>query len=179
MTPIPQQNRPMSLIVLDTGFSLLGAFSVPSIPWFALFYPRPEDIQYTYPSRGTVVQTFDGGFVDDFGAGVADITVSGHTGWRGVLLPGEVEFYNLRDMIMSRFHLLRKAKADAGQPIDTVKMYWVDTLSLQMYEVYPISFVGRKNKQRPLLYQYQIRLAGLELVAGPSMLPAKIAGLLA
>jgi hypothetical protein len=79
-------------------------------------------------------------------------------------------FYNLRDMIVLRFHAMRSAKAAAGLPIDSVKMYWVDTLSLQVYEVYPVSFTARKNKQRPLLYQYTIRLTGVNRVFGPSML---------
>lgn len=174
-TPIPQKDRPIGIVVLDTG--LFGGGAGVPIPWFTILYPRPEDVTYTYPSRATVTQTFSGGFVDDFGAGVADINITGHTGWRGALLPGELLFYNLRDLIVQRFHDLRKAKADAGLPIDSVKMYMIDTLSLQVFEVYPLSFTGRKNKQRPLLYQYQLRLAGTNLLLGPSLLNGIIPGL--
>lgn len=161
LIPAPsQKDRPVGLVVLD-GFGL-------QIPWFYLFYPRPEDLQYTHPSRGTVIQTFDGGFVDDFGEGLADIIVTGNTGWNGGLLPGELKFYALRDMVVIRYHLMRKAKADAGLPIDSVKMYWVDTLNLLVYEVYPVSFTARKNKARPLLYQFTLRLTGLNRVFGLS-----------
>lgn len=170
LLPIPSQKyRPIGIVVLDTLiFDGLPA----GIPWFTVLYPRPEDVTYSYPSRGTVIQTFDAsGFVDDFGAGVVDINVTGHTGWRGNdLFPGELMFINLRDFIVQRFHDMRRMKAEAGRPIDSVQMYWVDTLSHQVFKVYPMAFTGRKNKQRPLLYQYQLRMAGVELLAGPSLL---------
>jgi hypothetical protein len=160
MQPFSQKDRPVGLIVLD-GFGL-------QIPWFYVFYPRPEDLQYTHPSRGTVIQTFDGGFVDDFGEGLTDIIVTGHTGWGGDLINGELKWYALRDMVVLRYHNLRKIKADAGLPIDSVKMYWFDTLNMLVYEVYPISFTARKNRQRPLLYQFTMRLTGINRLFGLS-----------
>lgn len=154
LIPAPTQKyRPVGLVVFDS-------MGLP-IPWFYLFYPRPEDLQYTHPTRGTVIQTMDGGFVDDFGEGLTDIIVTGNTGWNGGLLPGEMNFYILRDMVVINYHAMRKVKADMGLPIDSVKMYWVDTLNLLVYEVYPVSFVARKNRQRPLLYQFTLRLTGL------------------
>jgi hypothetical protein len=154
LIPAPTQKyRPVGLVVFDS-------MGLP-IPWFYLFYPRPEDLQYTHPTRGTIIQTMDGGFVDDFGEGLTDIIVTGNTGWNGGLLPGEMNFYILRDMVVINYHAMRKVKADMGLPIDSVKMYWVDTLNLLVYEVYPVSFVARKNRQRPLLYQFTLRLTGL------------------
>lgn len=155
MTVITQKNRPVGLVVVDMGSAFLG------VPSFYLFHPRPEDVQYVFPSRGTVMQTFDGGFVDDFGEGVADIAAKGHTGWN-TTIPGELQFYMLRDLVTLRYHKMRAAKAAAGLPIEDVKMYWVDTLSMFVYEVYPISFMGSKNRQRPLLYQFQIRMTGVK-----------------
>lgn len=156
--PPSQKDRPVGLIVFDS----LGL----PIPWLYLFYPRPEDLQYTHPTRGTVIQTFDGGFVDDFGEGLTDIIVTGTTGWNGSLLPGEIKFYALRDMVVINYHNMRKLKADLGLPIDSVKMYWFDTLNMLVYEVYPVSFTARKNKTRPLLYQFTIRLTGLNRLFG-------------
>jgi hypothetical protein len=166
--PIPQKDRPVGLVVID----LLGL----PIPWTYLFYPRPEDLQYTHPSRGTVIQTFDGGFVDDFGEGLTDIIATGNTGWSGGMIPGELKWYILRDMVVIRYHEMRKAKADAGLPIDSVKMYWVDTLNMLVYEVYPISFVARKNKQRPLLYQFTLRMTGINRLFSPGMLLGALTG---
>lgn len=158
-TPISQKNRPVALLVLD---------SMLPVPFFHLFHPRPEKIQYTHPGRGNIIQTFDGGFVDDFGEGLTDIIISGTTGWNSGSLPGEARFYALRDMVVINYHNMRKAKADAGLPIDTVKMYWGDTLNLLAYEVYPVSFTANKDNHRPLLYQYTIRLTGVNRLFGLS-----------
>lgn len=153
LIPAPsQKDRPVGLLLLDTGIPI-------GMPY--LFYPRPEDLQYTHPTRGTVIQTMSGGFVDDFGEGLTDIIVTGNTGWQGTLVPGEIKFIALRDLVVIQYHNLRKMHADAGQPIDTVKLYWIDTLNLMAYEVFPVSFTARKNRQRPLLYQYTLRMTGI------------------
>lgn len=150
--PPSQKDRPVGLLLLDTGIPV-------GVPY--LFYPRPEDLQYTHPTRGTVIQTMDGGFVDDFGEGLVDIIVTGNTGWQGTLLPGEVKFQILRELVVIQYHNLRKLHADRGQPIDKVKLYWIDTLNVVMYEIYPVSFTARKNRQRPLLFQYTLRMTGI------------------
>lgn len=166
MPVISQKNRPVGLVILDSFGLPLGGLGIPM--GFYLFYPRPEDLQYTHPSRGTVIQTFDGGFVDDFGEGLTDISVSGHTGWNGDLLPGELKFYALRDLVILRYHNLRAGKARAGLPIDSVKLYWVDTLNMMVYEVYPVSFTARRNRQQPLLYKFSMRLTGINRIFGIS-----------
>ena len=159
----------MGLVVIDTALP---------IPWTYLFYPRPEDLQYTHPGRGNIIQTFEGGFVDDFGEGLTDIIATGHTGWRGGTIPGELKWYALRDMVVLNYHNMRKAKAAAGLPIDAVRMYWGDTLNMLVYEVYPVSFVSKKNRQRPLLYQFTIRLCGIKRVVGLSDLLGQAVGAL-
>lgn len=159
MPVISQKDRPIGLVVLD-----VGAFALPT---FCLFSPRPEKLSYTHPSRGSVIQTFDGGFVDDFGEGLADIVIEGHTGWNGTL-PGELVFYALRDLVVLHYHNRRAAKAAAGQPIEDVRMYLVDSLKMFVYEVYPVSLTSIKTRQRPLLYQYQLRLTGIKRVFGLS-----------
>ncbi len=176
MPVISQKDRPVGLVVIDRGGISFRSFSLPiGIPVFYLFYPRPEDLQYTHPSRGSVIQTFDGGFIDDFGEGLTDIVATGHTGWRGELLPGELKFYALRDLVVLGYHQMRAAKAAARLPIDTEKMYWIDTLNLFVYEVYPISFQARRNNKRPLLYQFTIRLTGVRRTFGLSNLLGKLA----
>jgi len=161
MPVISQKDRPVGIVLLDM---------LMPVPLFYLFYPRPEDLQYTHPTRGTVIQTFDGGFVDDFGEGLTDIVATGHTGWNGDLLPGELKFYALRDLVVLQYHQMRAAKAAAGLPIDSVKLFWVDTLNLFVYEVYPITFSSKKNRQRPLLYQFTLRMTGLKREFGLSNL---------
>ncbi len=166
-TPISQKNRPV-------GIAVTGG----TIPWFYLFYPRPEDLQYTHPGRGTIIQTFSGGFVDDFGEGLTDIIATGHTGWAGGAIPGELKFYALRDMVVLNYHAMRQARAKAGMSIDSVKMYWADTLNMVVYEVYPVSFTTKKNRQRPLLYQFTLRMTGLKRVFGLSNIVGNLPPLL-
>lgn len=170
MAVLTQKNRPIGLVVADTGGIgglLSGAFALSAIPTFTLLEPRPEEIAFSHPGRGTVIQTLDGGFIDDFGEGVSDITLRGHTGWSGTI-PGELRYYALRDLVTLRFHQLRAAKAAAGQSINDVKMYLVDTLNLFMYDVYPLSFRGIRTRQQSLLYKYEIRLIGAKRLIGIS-----------
>jgi hypothetical protein len=161
--PTSQKNRPIGIVItLSSGLNV-GGFDIAAPVSFYLFNPRPESIQYLYPTRGTIIQTFDGGFVDDFGEGLVDIVVSGHTGWRsGFVMDGFMAFVVFRELVVRLFHQLREAQAAAGKPIENVKMYWVDTLNVCVYEVYPISLQTQKNRQRPLLYQYTLRMTGIK-----------------
>lgn len=171
MPVISQKDRPVGLVVLDwAGLSPFGITIPFGIPTFYLFSPRPEDLIYTHPSRGNIIQTFDGGFVDDFGEGLADIMATGHTGWNGALLPGELKFYALRDLVVLNYHARRAAKASAGLPIDDVKMYWVDTLNVCVYEVYPLTFTLKRTRTSPLLYRFTIRMTGIKRNFGLSNL---------
>lgn len=127
--------------------------------WGHVFLPRPEEVTYTHPTRSTVHQTLGGGWVDDFGPGLVDINISGHTGWRGSFgVPGEVMAYNLRNACNQLYHDLRRERALSGKNPDDVEMIFVDTLNVCAYVVYPTSFQLRRNRHRPLLYMYQMRL---------------------
>ncbi len=168
MAVISQKDRPIGLTVVDQGiFSGNFSLSLGSIPSFHLFSPRPEELSYGHPGRGTAIQTLDGGFIDDFGEGLTDITIRGHTGWNQTI-PGELQFYALRDLVTLRYHDLRAQKAEASQPINDVKMYLVDTLNAFMYEVYPLQFRGTRSRQQPLLYKYEMRLVGVNRTIGLS-----------
>lgn len=161
-SPISQQSRPIVLALFSPGFV-----------WAHVFWLRPEDVVYSYPTRATVIQTLGGAYCDDFGEGVADITLTGHTGWRGSMgVPGELQFYNLRSFLIGEFHEIRSRTAEAGLDPDTVELLLADTLNAALFRVYPLSFVLRRNRQRPLLYQYTIRFAGLDnllsRIPGPS-----------
>jgi hypothetical protein len=188
--PISQKHRPLALFIntgfadglLGTLGSLLGGalggviagalgdltgvdealtLTLPvGMPWGYVFWLRPEEVVYSHPTRASVVQTLGGAWVDDFGEGLVDITLSGHTGWH-YRVGGEPAFYALRNGCFQLYHQLRMAAADAGQDPDSVQMLFVDTLHAAAYVVYPESLQTRKHKTRPLLYQYQLRLKGL------------------
>lgn len=165
--PTPQQDRTIVLVMMlsSGGVSNLA-------PYEFYFDPRPEELTYTHPTRASVIQTLGGAWVDDFGEGIVDITLSGHTGWRAndqtlttINAPkdGMEKAIELRTAFFETFHKERMAAAKAGNnPDDSVKMFFVDVLNTALWQVYPVSMQLRRHKSRPLLYQYQLRLLGLD-----------------
>ena len=165
--PTTQKDLTLSLILLSNN-------NLNPTEFYTEFYfdPRPEELTYTHPTRASVIQTLGGAWVDDFGEGIVDITLSGHTGWRanevplkdGVKQPdGMDKAMTLRTLFSETFHQLRLAAANSGiDPDDAVKLYFVDILNKTNWQIYPVSFQLRRNKSRPLLYQYQLRMLGLD-----------------
>ena len=45
---------------------------------------RPEELTRTDPSRINDTRTLGGAWSDNFGEGLSSLTISGHTGWRGM-----------------------------------------------------------------------------------------------
>lgn len=160
--PTPQQDLTLSLVLLGNNLN----------PSEFYFDPRPEELTYTHPTRASVIQTLGGAWVDDFGEGIVDITLSGHTGWRANEAPlkngvtqsdGMDKAMTLRALFSETFHQLRLTAANSGiDPDDAVKLYFVDALNKTHWQIYPVSFQLRRNKSRPLLYQYQLRMIGLD-----------------
>lgn len=142
-----------------------GIFGL-GIPEPFILNPNPEDINYNHPTRISVVQTFGGAYLDDFGEGVTELSISGTTGHHNpnslLKLNGEALLIGLRDMLLKDFHKDRQKKADAGQDPNDVKLFMLDALNDLMCNVYPITAQIRRNKQRPLLFQYHLRFAVLE-----------------
>ena len=76
---------------------------------------RPEDLTRSEPSRLTATQTLGGAWLDSFGPGIGEITLAGHTGWRGGFLSsGEDAFYKLRNTVFANWHKQRKQAVDDG-----------------------------------------------------------------
>ena len=123
---------------------------------------RPEDLTRVDPSRLSVQQTLGpSAWVDNFGAGLARITISGHTGWRrieGVQGDGLERFIDLKDRVFTHWHSRRNAQASAGMDPDAVRLIFSDALDGFSEIVAPDNFTLRRSKSRPLLAQYQISL---------------------
>ncbi len=148
-TPIPQRHRPIALSLLHNNALL----------WSHVFYPRPEEMTFSHPAAATVKPTLGGAWVDDFGKGIEQITIEGHTGWRGGFgIPGELKFLNLRKLIIDQYRDLRNVAVLAGQDPNTVELLLLDTLNLYAAIVYPMDFQLKRNKNRPLLFIYQLKL---------------------
>lgn len=119
-------------------------------------FVRPEDLQWTEPSRTSVMQTIGGAWTDNFGAGVPTITLSGHTGWRpdGAGKDWETRFDMLYEQVFKKYHAGVAEKKDP----EKVVLELVDVLDKRAAVVVPHSFVLKRNRSRPLLKQYNISL---------------------
>ena len=138
MSPPSQKSRPISV------FGAAGACTL------AL---RPEDLQWTEPSRISVNNTLGDAWIDAFGPGVGKIVISGTTGWGSKLgFAGEAAFMLLYHASYKGWH---DAVAGSKAP-ESVPMFFVDALDIRMAQVVPDTFTMKRNKSRPLLIQYNI-----------------------
>lgn len=128
------------------------------LPMLHYFSIRPEELSYEIPSRSVVHSTLGGAWIDDFGVGIKTIHLTGNTGWRGVLIPGELWFLNFRELIYETYFRRRLEASNSGQDPDTVRLFFVDTLNMIMAWVHPTEFVHKRSKTKPLLHQYSVKL---------------------
>lgn len=144
---------------------------------------RPEDLTRTEPSRITVHQTLGRGpvgWVDNFGAALPTITIAGHTGWRAGGVNGEdgaQAFETLNSLVMHEYHGFKQAAIDTGLDPASVKLIFIDMLDGFTWNVAPTSFVLRRSKSRPLLFQYNIGLQAVSTsVDNPFVLLPNLGG---
>lgn len=162
LTAIPQADRPIVLLLLRNGLPA----------WLHWVVPRPEDLAYTHPTRASAIQTLGGAYVDDFGSGIADITLRGNTGYKLGLIQttgqswgpdaGDVMMINLRNMLVFNYHQQRLDLAKSSQDPNQIQLLLVDVLNAAVWLVYPRSFQLQRSRQRPLLYQYTLQMWGLD-----------------
>ena len=134
-------------------------------PWgLCDFTIRPEDLQWQEPSRLSVQQTLGGAWVDAFGPGVAQITISGNTGWKRS--PGwEAQFKQLHKVAFKGWH---DHVEDTKDP-ENADMMFIDDLDARVVYVAPMVFTLKRNKAKPLLMQYTIQfLAVRDIVENPA-----------
>ncbi|MEY8688429.1 MAG: hypothetical protein AB9M53_00935 [Leptothrix sp. (in: b-proteobacteria)] len=162
-TPSSQQaaDCPISFVLDDSTSG--GAITSVSL------VVRPEDLSRQDPSRLSVQQTLGGAWADNFGAGLAQINISGHTGWhsirgsgiRGADADGVQRFQDLRETVFDRWHARRELATLFGLDPNGVKLIFADGLNKTASVVAPVSFTLRRSRSRPLLAQYQIGLVVL------------------
>lgn len=166
---IEQEDRPILILVLNEGIPVWGHW----------FFPKPDDLTYSQPVRASVIQTLGGAYVDDFGEGLREISCSGRSSYKhgpldalglGDVLSGvgcgqgEMMMKSLKDFLIRDFHQRREQNARQGLDPDLYKMFFVDVLNFELWQVFPLHFVLRRHKQSPLLIQYQMRFIGLQRV---------------
>lgn len=132
---------------------------------------RPEDLARNEPSLMTPVQTLGGAYIDDFGPGLSNIQISGHTGWRGAETEdGAAAFEALRNLIWVGWHGRRQAMVDAGQSPDVVKLIFADALDNIVNVVVPGSFSLKRNRARPLLMMYNLSMTVVSDRVDPALI---------
>ena len=124
---------------------------------------RPEELTRSDPSRIAVSQTLGGAWADNFGPGVANINISGHTGWRGNWdgIDGQAFFALMYDTIYTGWHARRAAAVEAGRNPDIVRLIFADKLDNFVNVVAPMNFTLRRSKSSPLLMRFNISLSAL------------------
>lgn len=164
--------RPISF-VLDT----FGVLSRPVV-----LPIRPEDLTRNEPSRATVHQTLGRdvtGWVDEFGAGLPTVSISGTTGWRfreGVNQDGEAAFMALNKLVMEDYHRAKQTAIDVGLNPSMIKLIFVDLLDDFTWSVVPTQFQLRRSKSRPLMFQYQIQLQAVDVNIDTPLIALPIKG---
>lgn len=155
LTPSSQKagDRPISFLLDNQADGAPAAFVDLVI--------RPEELTRTDPSRMSVQQTLGGGWIDSFGAGLAQLTIQGHTGWRPTLNSqddGLARMQNLKTSVFDQWHALRERNVERGLDPNLVRLIFSDALSERSMVVAPMTFTLRRSKSRPLLAQYQIAM---------------------
>lgn len=171
MLPMPPPStqkagfRPISFLLDDQSLGV----SPPRA--FVDLLIRPEELTRTDLSRATVNQTFGGAWVDNFGPGIPQITISGHTGWRRDEVTGEDgegRFAQLKEQVFDEWHASRARNIRTGLDPDLVRLIFTDALDSFSVAVVPMQFVLRRNKRQPLLMQYQIQMLVVDDAAFPT-----------
>lgn len=115
---------------------------------------NPEDMSQSEPARVNVMQTLGGAYVDDFGAGLTQVTISGTTGYKAQFntdfeyLDGYHEFVNFRKDIYRDFITTNDPK---------MTMTWYNWEDEEYYNIQPLSFRLQRNARQPLLYRYEFQ----------------------
>lgn len=124
---------------------------------------RPEELTRAEPSRVSVVNSLDGAWVDSFGRGLSNITLSGNTGWRiRNDKDGIANFVQLRDEIIHKWHTLRTDRIKNGKDPSEVRLIFIDPINGQyVADVVPTNFTLRRSKSQPLLLMYSIALTAV------------------
>lgn len=123
---------------------------------------RPEHLSVSEPLRASVHQTLGRGiqgWVDHFGRGLPSMTINGNTGWRTSWASGEdgaEAWLSLRSLLREQYPEAIQAAIDAGIDPSVVQLLFIDMLNQNSYSVIPMDLTLRRNKQKPLLFQYTL-----------------------
>lgn len=121
------------------------------------FTLNPDAYTQTEDGRVTVTQTKGGAFVELFGAAIAEITISGTTGFKngtGNAEDGYKKFKELRDLIKKVYSNI----TDGKQITDNDLLWFYNYTDNEYYKTIPDKFELSRSKSQPTLYKYDIHM---------------------
>ncbi len=149
-------------ILVWPGTPNQDGFHQPGAHW--LYLPLNPDLQFTRAIRTTATQTIQGAYIDNFGLGIGQLTLTGHTGWQrgqgsynGQPVDGWEAYQALWYDIIDYYFALQSAQAT--QP-PQVTMQFSNDVDALFLTVVPTSQPNPKtllrSKTKPYLYQYAL-----------------------
>lgn len=137
------------------------------------FTINPEQYDIKIPSRLNLVYTKAGAFIDLFGEGVKEISISGTTGFKANsndIEHGYKKFLELKAFIEEDMN-----KVQEGEPINEFMNFYNHTDG-EAYVVVPTTLSIKRNVNQPLLYKYDLMFYAIRRVgdAPPSNYTQKI-----
>lgn len=163
-------NRKIKLFMLD-----LTDPSAAHPEWVYNFRNSPDEFVELNPSRSGVTQARGGYWVEDFGPGIKEIQVRGHTGFKKLNLDGETldgkQSFNKLKGLYTEYNDMRRSKYDLSEDFRKIKMVFHMAADDVTVVVHPMNFTVKRSKSNPLLYMYEMRLIVLgnyiDLIAPP------------
>lgn len=154
--PLDQTDLPI-IFALQGGSFFLGPIPAPVIFGTAAGLVRPERLDIDRPTRGLITHTAGTAFLDDFGEGVQELAFVGTTGYDNPTGWAGLASWKALEFLLIEYERRRERTAALLQDPNDVKLYYFDTLNLEAFSLYPRRFRMTRNKQRPLLYNYDLR----------------------
>lgn len=118
-----------------------------------LFTINPEQYEIKIPNRANATYTKAGVFLDLFGEGLREITVSGITGFKSQTKNpehGYKQFLALKQLIQDNFRDI-----EDGRPVTDFVMFYNHTDG-EGYATIPTRLSIMRNVNQPLLYRYDL-----------------------
>lgn len=129
---------PIQAIVMNDGFAI-----------------KPQNLSLNRFSRGSIFNTADTAFLNDFGEGVPTLNISGNTGFGGEFQKGFLAFKNMELMYSSYLRLRQDKAADPNR----ILLLYFDTINGEAFSCYPMRFtLTRSSQNNPHLYYYNLQL---------------------
>ncbi|NLY08534.1 MAG: hypothetical protein GXZ11_01325 [Tissierellia bacterium] len=128
-----------------------------------LFTINPEMYDISIPNRQNVIYTKAGAFIDLFGEGINEITITGTTGWKaqtGNRDHGHEQFLKLKSLFQANMNNIQD-----GKPVklsDLLKFY--NHTDGEAYYTVPVRLRIYRNVNQPLLYKYDIALTVIKAI---------------